>query len=98
MANSRNNILLVTIFVFVLLIAISLTVWVRNATETLSDNINDIKTQNNTQQKHICTEEEKQAEMCTMEYMPVCGNDNKTYGNKCTACAADIESWVPGEC
>ncbi len=23
-----------------------------------------------------CTEEQKNAEICTMEYMPVCGNDN----------------------
>lgn len=46
-----------------------------------------------------CTEEQKAAEMCTMEYMPVCGDDGVTYGNKCSACASKkIDSYIPGEC
>jgi len=47
---------------------------------------------------HVCTAEEKAAQVCTMEYMPVCGNDGVTYGNKCAACSSGIDSWVSGEC
>jgi putative hemolysin len=50
-------------------------------------------------EKHVCTEAEKTAEACTMEYMPTCGDDGVTYGNKCSACASKkIDSYTPGEC
>jgi cytochrome b involved in lipid metabolism len=48
---------------------------------------------------HVCTEEEKAAEMCTMEYMPVCGDNGITYGNGCGACSSgEIDYYFPGEC
>lgn len=46
-----------------------------------------------------CTEEQKNAEMCTMEYMPVCGDDGETYGNVCSACATEgVNSYIEWEC
>lgn len=52
--------------------------------------------------KNICTDEEKQAEICTLEYDPVCGfktdGTSETYGNKCGACSDQVDYWEPGEC
>ena len=53
---------------------------------------------NVTSSKHICTATEKAAQICTMDYRPVCGPDNVTYGNGCGACAAGIDYWIEGEC
>ncbi len=47
----------------------------------------------------FCTPEQKQAEACTMQYAPVCGNDGITHGNACVACAtSQVEYYFEGEC
>lgn len=60
--------------------------------------------------KTYCTLEQKKAEVCTMEYFPVCGWFNQsikclkypcatTYGNVCTACSSlNVEYYTSGEC
>jgi hypothetical protein len=52
--------------------------------------------------RHECTESEKQADACTLEYAPVCGfkadRTTETYGNSCQACADKIIYWENGEC
>lgn len=59
----------------------------------------------------VCSEEQKQNNICTMEYRPVCGLTEvqcvtepcepvlQTFGNGCSACAAgNVISYTEGEC
>lgn len=47
----------------------------------------------------VCTEEEKNATACNMQYEPVCGDNNKTYWNACVACSSHEISWyIKWEC
>jgi hypothetical protein len=46
----------------------------------------------------ICVEKLKDGCVCTTQYDPVCGCNNKTYGNACEAACAGIEVSYTGEC
>lgn len=55
--------------------------------------------ENVVEERHDCTETEKENKICTREYMPVCGDNKKTYATGCTACSSgEINSYIIGDC
>lgn len=48
--------------------------------------------------KTNCIEKQKEGCACTKQYDPVCGCNNKTYGNACAAECAGIKKYKKGEC
>jgi hypothetical protein len=58
--------------------------------------------QGKTATRHTCTEQEKNAQACTLEYLPVCGYKSdgtyQTYGNGCGACSDKADYWEFREC
>lgn len=59
---------------------------------------NEIQNPTEENEKIFCTEEQKAAEICTMEYMPVCWSDWQTYWNKCGACSQWLDYYTNWEC
>jgi hypothetical protein len=51
-----------------------------------------------TEPDNSCVEVIKEDCVCTLEYNPVCGCNNKTYGNACAAECHGITSYRLGEC
>jgi len=46
-----------------------------------------------------CTPEQKSADICTMQYEPVCWSDSRTYWNSCVACQSEtVETYTQWEC
>jgi hypothetical protein len=57
----------------------------------------DYEGDSNPYARALCSE--PRPEVCIAQYDPVCGDNGKTYGNSCEACAdAGVEYSVPGEC
>ncbi|MBN2854549.1 hypothetical protein JXK06_03410 [Patescibacteria group bacterium] len=65
-------------------------------TELLTTNTTSVETATTSAEVTTTSAENEKPLICTREYMPVCGVDAKTYGNKCTA--GDVAIAYEGEC
>lgn len=45
-----------------------------------------------------CTEQPRSSVICTADYTPVCGCNQKTYSNACEAEARGIKTYTQGAC
>lgn len=50
------------------------------------------------EESSFCIEVIKDDCVCTLQYDPVCGCNNKTYGNSCIASCSGISEYKRGEC
>lgn len=51
-----------------------------------------------TQVENPCSTTPLRDRICTTDYTPVCGCDQQTYSNACTAATSGLTSWTLGEC
>jgi len=52
-----------------------------------------------TVETHHCTEDDKNVKICYTSSIPVCGDDNVTYPNGCSACKApNVKKYTSGPC